>query len=205
MRVRVRKTYRIVVGLIFPVMYYFSPDKLLPIAALMFFLGLVTALEVARKASPVAWDWICGKSRGVFKEKSGALLGETYFLLSTLFCIVFLDRSVALCALLFLTFGDAASAVVGVKYGRRRFSNQKSIEGSLAFLAVSLVVGFLLRLAPGVYIPPLVLVIGAFVATITEALPLPVDDNFTVAAFSGMAMEISMRLLTSYFLLCGLR
>jgi diacylglycerol kinase (CTP) len=203
LRVRVRKTYRIFVGLIFPVLYYFSPDKLLPIAALMFFLGLVTGLEVARKASPVAWDWICKKSHGVFKEKSGALLGETYFLLSTLFCIVFLSRSVALCALLFLTFGDAASTIVGMKYGTKRFSNQKSVEGSLAFLAISLAVGFLLRLAPGVYITPLVLVIGAVVATVTEAAPLQVDDNFTVAAFSGMVMEISVRLLTSHYLLCG--
>jgi dolichol kinase len=169
----------------------------------MFFLGLVTGLEVARKASPVAWDWICKRSHGAFKEKSGALLGETYFLLSTLFCIVFLSRSVALCALLFLTFGDAASTIVGMKYGTKRFSNQKSIEGSLAFLAISLAVGFLLRLAPGVYLTPLVLVIGAVVATVTEAVPLQVDDNFTVAAFSGLVMEISVRLLTSHYLLCG--
>lgn len=202
MRVRARKTYRIVVGLIFPVLYYFSPDKLLPIAALMFFLGLVTALEIARKASPVAWDWICKRSRGVFKEKSGALLGETYFLLGILFCIVFLERSIALCALLYLTFGDAASTIIGVRYGTWRFPNQKSVQGSLAFLVASLAVGFLFRLAPGVYITPLTLVVGAVVATVVEALPIPVDDNFTVAAFGGMAMEICARLLVSHEIIC---
>jgi len=205
MRVRVRKSYRIVVGLIFPVLYYFSPDKLLPIAALSFFLGLVTALEITRKASPVAWDWICERSKGVFKEKSGPILGETFFLLSTLFCIVFLSRSIALYALLFLTFGDAASTVIGVRYGTRRFANQKSIQGSLAFLGVSLLVGFLARLAPGICIEPWVVVIGAFVATVSEALPLPVDDNFTVAAFSGMAMEISARLFVWHDLICVLQ
>jgi dolichol kinase len=204
MRVRARKTYRIVVGLIFPVLYYFSPDKLLPIAALMFFLGLVTGLEVARKASPVAWDWICKRSRGVFKEKSGPILGETFFLLSTLFCIVFLDKSIAICALLYLTFGDAASTVVGVRYGTRRFANQKSIQGSLAFLIVSLIVGFLARLAPGIHIEPWVVLMGGVVATVAEALPLPVDDNFTVAAFSGMAMEISTRLFVWHELICAL-
>lgn len=205
MRVKARKTYRIVIGLIFPVLYYFSPDKLLPIAAVSFFLGLVTALEIARKASPVAWDWMCKHSRGVFKEKSGPILGETFFILSTLFCIVFLERSVALCALLFLTFGDAASTVIGVRYGRKRFWNNKSIEGSLAFLGTSLIVGFLLRLVPGIYIEPWVVMIGAVVATISEALPLPVDDNFTVAAFSGMVMEISARLFIWYDLICGFR
>jgi diacylglycerol kinase (CTP) len=205
MIVRARKTYRIIVGLIFPVLYYFSPDKLFPIAALMFFLGLVTALEIARKASPVAWDWICKRSKGVFKEKSGPILGETFFLLSTLFCIVFLDRSIAICTLLYLTFGDAASTAIGIRYGTRRFSNQKSIQGSFAFLVVSLIVGSLVRLAPGIYIDPWVVVIGAVVATVAEALPLPIDDNFTVAAFSGMAMEICARLFVSYELICALR
>jgi len=193
--VAVRKTYRIVVGLIFPVLYYFSPDKLLPVAALMFFLGLVSALEIARKAHPMVWGWICQKSRGAFKEKSGPILGETFFLLSTLFCIVFLEKSVALCALLFLTFGDAASTIIGVRFGTKRFSNNKSFEGSFAFLVVSLAVGFLLRFAPGIYLSPWIVVIGAFVATVVEALPIPVDDNFTVAAFSGMAMQIAVRLM----------
>ena len=198
MIVAVRKTYRIAVGLIFPVLYYFSPDKLLPVAALMFFIGLVTALEIARRANPLVWGWICERSRGVFKEKSGPILGETYFLLSTLFCIVFLERSIALCALLFLTFGDAASTIIGVRFGTKRFSNNKSIEGSLAFLAVSVAVGFLLRFAPGINLGVWIVLIGAFVATIAEAVPLPVDDNFTVAAFSGMAMEIAARLLSQY-------
>lgn len=193
-----RKTYRIVVGLIFPVLYYFSPDKFLPVTALMFFLGMVTALEIARKASPVAWEWICRRSRGAFKEEPGPILGETFFLLSTLFCIVFLERSVALCALLFLTFGDAASTIVGIRFGTKRFFNNKSTEGSLAFLVVSLAVGFLLRLAPGIYLTPGIVVMGAFVATVVEALPIPVDDNFTVAAFSGMAMQIGVRLVAQY-------
>jgi dolichol kinase len=194
LRVRARKTYRIGIGLIFPLLYYFSPDKLLPIAALMFFLGLVTALEVARKASPLAWQWICERSRGVFKEKSGPILGETYFLLSILFCIVFLRKPIALAALLFLTFGDAASTLVGVRFGTKRFFNNKSLEGSLAFLTVSCLVGLLLRFAPGINLGIWVVLIGAFVATVVEALPIPVDDNFTVAAFSGIAMQIVARL-----------
>ncbi len=201
MIVAVRKGYRIVVGLIFPVLYYFSPDKLLSIAAVMFFLGLVTALEIARKANPLAWVWICKRSRGAFKEKSGPILGETYFLLSTLFCIVFLERSIALCALLFLTFGDAASTIIGVRFGTKRFFNNKSIEGSLALLAVSVAVGLLLRLAPGIYLGVWIVLIGAFAAMIAEAAPLPVDDNFTVAAFSGMAMQIAARLLFQYELI----
>ena len=44
------------------------------------------------------------------------------------------DHRVAACAFTILILSDTSAALIGRKWGRHRFSNGKSLEGSLAFL-----------------------------------------------------------------------
>ncbi|MCK4301338.1 MAG: phosphatidate cytidylyltransferase, partial [candidate division Zixibacteria bacterium] len=81
------------------------------------------------------------------------------------------------------------AALIGRKFGRHRFWN-KSLEGSLACLAGTLVVA---ALAPEIAWP--IAVTGAVVATVVEALPLGVDDNVTVPILSGLSMTLLVRIL----------
>lgn len=85
-------------------------------------------------------------------------------------------------ALGYLIVGDAAAAVVGRGYGRLRLG-RKSLEGSLACFACCAAVGalFLPMRAP-------VILGGALVATVVEALPLPVDDNWSIPLLSAAAL-----------------
>ena len=64
------------------------------------------------------------------------------------------------------------------------------MEGSLAFLAIDLLVALLLLALPKISIEPLVLISGAFAVTLMELLPLPVDDNLTVGIFAAVIMQI---------------
>jgi dolichol kinase len=84
----------------------------------------------------------------------------------------------------FIAFGDPASSMVGRFLGRHRFGN-KSLEGSLAFLIVSLAVAVM---APGLAIP--VKVAGAVTATVTEALSFKIDDNISVPVVSGLITTV---------------
>jgi dolichol kinase len=82
--------------------------------------------------------------------------------------------AVAATAVTYVVVGDAAAALVGRRFGTRRLG-RKSVEGSLACLVCCLAAGI-------VFLPgrPVATGIAAGVATLVEALPLPVDDNWSV-------------------------
>lgn len=96
-------------------------------------------------------------------------------------------------ALLFLTFGDAAAAVVGRLWGRHRlyrfagsrcfFSTEKTLEGTLACLGACLACGWLLGLPAGA------LWAGAVTATALEFLPLPFNDNLWLPILTGWVLS----------------
>ena len=78
---------------------------------------------------------------------------------------------------LYLAFGDAAGAVVGVGWGRRRFlvlGQTRSVEGTAAGLATAAACGWLVGLAP------LPLAAGAAAFALVDAIPLPPDDNLWI-------------------------
>ena len=83
MSIWARKAYRIIMGSIFPVVYYFSP-KWVPISIIGFFLLLISILEVERHIHPGLWPYITKRKYGkIFKKKPGKVLGTTYFLLGS--------------------------------------------------------------------------------------------------------------------------
>ena len=196
-----RKLYRLIMGSIFPVVYYFFPNKWISLVILGVLLIPVLLLEWARKRYPGFWSYITGVTapkgkwyikitKRIFKPKPGRILGTTYFLAGTALAILFFSKSIAICVLLFTVFGDAASAIIGTKYGSIKLVRKKSFQGSLAFLAICLLVGFLLGNLPGLILPFLLILIGALVATIVELIPIPIDDNLTVPVITGVVMEI---------------
>jgi dolichol kinase len=203
MAIRARKIYRIGVGCIFPLVYYFVSKKpilmgefpvvkFVPLGIIAFFLILVIILEVERHKHPGLWPYIISKPYGkILKKKPGKILGTTYFLVGSFIVIAVFSNGVAIAVLLFNTFGDAVSAIIGTKYGKIKFfGGKKSLEGSLAFFVVSLIVGLILCNSPRVDLVLYQVAIGAITATLIEALPIPVDDNLTIPIISGTVMQV---------------
>ncbi len=182
-----RKLYRLT-GLVFPLIYFFSDRH-----TTLFWLSLVTllfiVLEFCRFSLPQLNRWLF-KTLGILlrEEYRNKILGTTYFLFGSLLTVIFFPKTIAIAALLFLIFGDACSALVGVSWGRVKIG-KKTLEGSLAFLASCIFVavilkytylGLDLRVALG----------GAAVATLVELLPLPVNDNLSIPLCSALAMVV---------------
>lgn len=197
MSIWARKTYRIIVGSIFPIVYYFSP-KWVPISIIGFFLLLIFILEVERHIHPGLWPFIIKRPYGkIFKKEPGKILGTTYFLLGSFITIIFFEKDIAISVLLFTVFGDAISAIVGVKYGKIKLFGNKTLEGSFSFFLICLAVGIGLIYLPRLRIlhtlNPFLILFGSAAAAFMELLPLRVDDNLSVPIFSGIVMEIVRR------------
>lgn len=116
-----------------------------------------------------------------------------------------LSWAIAFAAFAILGIGDAASALVGVAYGRRRmpWNPRKSMEGTTAGLVAGFLAGSFLGSLPyvvdGMAIPPLfygVVLVGATAGAVAESLPR-VEDNLVVplAAAGGMfALAVALGL-----------
>jgi dolichol kinase len=94
--------------------------------------------------------------------------------------------------LLILSIADAAASLVGLRYGRLRFSG-KSVAGSGSFFLCAL--GILWIVLPA---PAGVLVGGAAFATVVEAVPsaklgpFELNDNLMVPVLTGLFLSLLM-------------
>lgn len=165
---------------------------------ILVFLGTVAAIfvlaEILRFAIPSVNRWLGSLFSGVsggFKEREAVRpIGTTYYLVASFLTFLFFPRDVAVAALLFAAVGDAVAAAVGERFGRTRLGH-KSLEGSAAFFASALVVGFILIWA-GLHLTWPAVTVGAAAAALMELLPIPIDDNLTVPIVSAIAITLML-------------
>jgi dolichol kinase len=184
-----RKLYRIGAGIVFPVIYYFSPNKIIVEMLLLYLLGIMTTIEIIRYVSPNIWRVIAEHSKGILKVRQGIITGTTALLIANIIVIAFFRKQVAIVSLLYMLFGDTASAIVGSKYGKVKIGD-KTLEGSLAFFITVMLIALILSQWTGIRIHLIIMIFGAIAATITEALPIEINDNLTVAPAAAIAMQI---------------
>ncbi len=172
-------------ALAIPVSYYFLPQT--PALLIYSFVALasITADVVRIKRYHVGriLTWIL---RPILRrhERRG-FTGSSYILSAMVLSIIFFEKTIAVAVISFIITGDVAAALVGRTFGKLKTINQKTIEGSSAFLFSCLLIVWVIP-----DFPFWIGVVGALVATVVEVLPLPIDDNFTVPLFSGLVMEV---------------
>ena len=184
-----RKLFRIGAGIVFPVVYYFSPNKIIVEMLLLYLLGIMTTLEVMRYISPSLWRTIAEHSKGILKVRQGMITGTTALLIANIIVIAFFRKQVAIVSLVYMLFGDTASAIIGTKYGKVKIGD-KSLEGSLAFFITVMAIALIFSQWTGIRIHLIVLIFGAIAATVTEALPIEINDNLTVALAAAIVIQI---------------
>lgn len=114
----------------------------------------------------------------------------TPYAIAILLTLLTFPKTIALIAIYTLAIADPLSALVGITWGRRRIVPNKSIEGSLAFLAATAVIAAIaLRMTTLVATGPLVAVALAIglAGAVFEMLPIRLDDNLTIPLFVGFA------------------
>jgi len=187
-----RKTWRLC-GIIFPLAYYFS-NKSTTFLVILPFLSLFILLEVLRFFIFRLNERLFILFRYILKEKEKkSLLSTTWFLLSIFLSVILFRKDIAITAMLFLIFGDIASSVIGIYFGRTKIRSY-TLEGSLAFFVTCLILGIIIKFTRTA-LPWAVIVTGALAAAIIELIPV-LDDNFTIALFSGIMMSIVSKIVS---------
>jgi dolichol kinase len=163
-------------------------------------------VEVGMKIPIISLLW---KYRRV--KECNKLGGEVYFLIASILCLALFDLRIAAAAILMLTFGDLAAALIGKRFGRIWIPKLKdrAVEGVLAELIVDLIIGFLIVrslvngsvwwlssiIPSGQPIWPIIITM-ALTATVVETLVHKLDDNLLVPLFSGFNGQIVLLLLS---------
>lgn len=177
-----RKTFH-VFSLLYTLGYVFM-ERSLFLKIMLVLLVLVAVLEFGRLLLPGLNRRLLALFGGIQREhekyKPSGILWTLAGAFATM--LIFPDRSVVLCAMSYLIFGDLAAALAGTKYGRHKILG-KSVEGSLAFFGISLAAGLY-------FFDPLTALLGALFATIVEFLPLPGNDNLWIPLLSAAFLSL---------------
>lgn len=129
----------------------------------------------------------------IFRVTRSKSVGEFYFVAGVALAFIFSEGNLFayFTSVLLLTFADAAAGSVGIYIGKIRcWSNSKTLEGSVAFLIVSL---FCVVFATVITKENPDFLIGGLVcliATITEGLATKGSDNLWIPFLSIICMRL---------------
>jgi dolichol kinase len=184
-------------GLAAPFLYIFTP-RLPAIAILAGFAATSVAIDVVRHRSTAAaavFNDIFDPILRVHERDREArnLTAVSWFFIGAVISAVIFPKYVTIATLTMALFADAASAIVGTTWGRRRLLNGKSLEGSLAFFATAFAVASLLLRGAGGngYV---IAAATALVGAVVELAP-GVDDNLTTPLSMAACLWILTRLM----------
>ena len=190
-------------------LHWFEDDnRSLGFYILLFLFILIVIYEGLRFRFDLFQHFFIKKVGFMLKEQEYEKMnGAIPFFLSTLLLVGFFSEEIAVLAMLFLLLGDTAAAFVGSRYGKIRFKNGKSLEGTLAGIATALLTGIFFLVCLGLFINKdssfsvfnpqneaiyiwVILFIGAISALTLEAVSQEgiFDDNLLVPIGSALIM-----------------
>lgn len=180
------------ISLAFPVIYFFTSRKLaiqilLPLTLVILFLDI--AKNYHRPSAEIFYRTFAYILRRYERiPEMRRLNGITSFLLAASISTIAFPKYVTIMSFVLMTFSDAASALVGRRYGITKIMG-RSLEGSLAFVITAVLVVLItpkIEYRLGEY---LICSLAAVVGAVAEILSGDaINDNFTIPLSIGAAL-----------------
>ncbi len=137
-------------------------------------------------------DKINKSLREIEREDERLCIGaHIYFAIASLIVIILFPKWIVIGAITVATLGDAMAAIIGKRFGKHRFKNGKSLEGSAAFFITSFLVLFFVLPLDYRFIFVLVgALIGSLIGAFVELYNVPPNDNFSNQIFISLALYL---------------
>ena len=142
--------------------------------------------ETAAKLLPITRFII----RAEEQLKESAMVPYAFAVLLT---IITFPKAIALVGIYTLAIADPLSAIVGIRFGKRKIAKNRTLEGSSAFFISTFLVSlFVLSGFEGSFTWMIFFIsfLLASAGTFFETLPLKIDDNLTIPLFISFALWI---------------
>ena len=177
-----------------PILYYFIPTStsIIILSAFTAFAFVVDGGRFVSKSFANHFYRLFGfllRKHELDKEKKN-LTGATYVLLSALICALIFPKVIFVTAFTILIISDTMAALIGRKFGKRKFLS-KSLEGTLSFFISASIVVLLTPKVGNFTMEFVIGFIAAFVSAIIENISSGyADDNLSVPISAGLTMWI---------------
>lgn len=176
-----------------PIIYYFISRiqaLFLLVPMMLLFLGVDLLRHFHAPTAKVFYETFGGLLRKhEHDEKAKRLSGATHVLISATICVLIFPKLITITAFAILIISDSAAALVGRRFGSRRFLN-KSLEGSAAFfLTALLVIAATPKVSTGAG-EYFIAAAAAAIGTVIEALSVGIDDNLSIPISIGAVMWV---------------
>ena len=152
----------------------------------MFFCFLSVSIELGKKFSPAFNRFVMEKFlvKIVRPREKYEISSASYYTFGMMLMFLIVPRYAIELAVLVLAFGDPIASIVGKRFGKVKLWRQKTLEGSLGFVAAAFFVTFLFLILREPSLSfwsqlSLALVVS-IVGALAELLGEYVDDNFLI-------------------------
>ena len=155
---------------------------------------LFVPIDVLRQKFPQLNDFMVHAFRPIMRDgEIQKLAGTTYLLTGVIFVAVLFPRPIVSITLLFLAFADPIASFIGIKYGKDKIFDHKSLQGFMAAYFVCFGCSLIYMLFHN-YAPDRSLVfciLAGLVGSLAELVPVfNLDDNLTLPVLSSVGLFI---------------
>ena len=116
-------------------------------------------------------------------EKNG-IMGATYMLIGFMLISIGFNMTQTIYGMFVVIFSDSMAALIGIKYGKIYLINNKTLEGSFAFIITTALILIFLNLNINLH----EIIIIAIISTLTELLTPTKFDNLSIPIVSAIIL-----------------
>jgi dolichol kinase len=146
---------------------------------------LLIFLEIIKKNKLKLWSYFTKIfSQFMRKYEHERPLGSFYMIASFLIILFIFNKKIVITSMFITIISDAMAAILGIKYGKTKTINNKSLEGSFSFLTSTIIIIFCMNFTLSYINIFLISITITFIESLT-----PMEyDNFTVPLFSSIIL-----------------
>lgn len=174
-----------------PVIYYFISKSfalslLIPTFLAFFVVDLARFYHEPTRQWFFRWfGWLLRKHEADHGVRR--LTGATNILFSAIICVLLFPKIITVNAFAILIISDITSALVGRRYGKKRFL-QKTLVGATGFFVSAVIVVLVAPKVEGLPLEYGIGVLAAAAGAVIESLSTKIDDNISVPLGIGLVM-----------------